>query len=149
MVKDSIQIGKEVMEETDRAFEKAFPNDKIIRKLDQLLEATKPISCIKGKDAGSGTVDFVDVPDNQAQLKALDMVLDVRGVRAAQKVSVQLGVEDILRQLDSKPAVRNSDRRVEVIEHKDVAEMHKTVSNSELSTEVRKSVRKKGKKKVA
>lgn len=104
MAKDSKQIAQEVMEKTNCAYERAFPDERVINKLDQMLECTKPISCIRGKEADGGTVDFVDVPDNQAQLKALDMVLDIRGLRAAKKSEVKVeGIEDILRRLDGKP----------------------------------------------
>jgi len=75
---DSVKDGQEVMCETRRKMEAAgLGLDRGLTKLDQLLEATKPISCIKGKDADGGTVDFVDTPDNQAQCKALDMLLSL------------------------------------------------------------------------
>lgn len=75
---DSIRAGQEVMCETRRKMEAAnLGLDRGLSKLNELLEATKPISCIKGKDADGGTVDFVDVPDNQAQVKALDILLSL------------------------------------------------------------------------
>lgn len=57
-----------------------------MRKLKELCEATRPISCIKGKEADGGTVDFIDVPDNQTQLGAVRTVIDLYGDKAALKV---------------------------------------------------------------
>lgn len=57
--------------------------DRGLGKLNQLLECTKPIAATvihkagKGKgarDADETTMDFVEVPDNQSQAKALDML---------------------------------------------------------------------------
>jgi hypothetical protein len=75
---ESIAAGKQVMCETRLRMEAAdLGLNRGLAKLNQLLESTKPISCIKGKEADGGTVDFVDVPDNQAQCKALDMLLNL------------------------------------------------------------------------
>lgn len=52
-----------------------------MQKLKDLCEATKPISCIKGKEADGGTVDFVDVPDNQVQLGAVKEIIMLYGDR--------------------------------------------------------------------
>lgn len=43
------------------------------------MKAMRTISCVSGKDAGSGSVDFVDVDDHPVRLKAVDMVHKVRG----------------------------------------------------------------------
>ena len=56
-----------------------------ISKLLNLCEATKPISCVKGKDAGSATMDFIDVPDNTTQLNAVKELVAIRGLRAPEK----------------------------------------------------------------
>lgn len=61
-----------------------------MQKLKDLCEATKPISCIKGKEADGGTVDFVDVPDNQTQLGAVKEVIALYGDRAAEKKDVKV-----------------------------------------------------------
>jgi len=45
----------------------------------ELLDAQKTVSTVSGKDAGAGTIDFVDVPDYQTQAKALDMAYKVKG----------------------------------------------------------------------
>ena len=62
-----------------------------MKKLKELCEATKPISCIKGKEADGGTVDFVDVPDNQVQLGAVKTVIELYGDKAAEKHDVTSG----------------------------------------------------------
>jgi hypothetical protein len=59
-------------------------------KLKSLCEAQKTVSCISGKDAGSGSVDFVEVPDNQVQLGAVKEVIALFGDRAAEKRDVNL-----------------------------------------------------------
>ena len=43
------------------------------------MNATRTVSCVSGKDADSGTVDFVDVDDHPTRLRAVDMVHKVRG----------------------------------------------------------------------
>ena len=58
-------------------------------KLKALCEATKPISCIRGKEADGGTVDFIDVPDNQVQLGAVKEVIALYGDRAAEKKNIK------------------------------------------------------------
>lgn len=60
-----------------------------MRKLKALCEATKPISCIKGKEADGGTVDFVDVPDNQVQLGAVKTIIDLYGDKAPDKHKIE------------------------------------------------------------
>lgn len=59
-------------------------------KLKALCECTKPISCIKGKDADGGTVDFVDIPDNSVQLNAVKTVIALYGDEAPAKTQVDL-----------------------------------------------------------
>jgi hypothetical protein len=60
-----------------------------MQKLRALCECTKPISCIKGKEADGGTVDFVDVPDNAVQLNAIKEVIALYGDRAAEKKDIK------------------------------------------------------------
>jgi hypothetical protein len=81
MAKDSKKIAEEVMAATECAFEKAFPDCSIVKKLNELLEAKKTVSAVSGRGADAGTVDFVDVPDYGTQVKALDIVTDIRGLR--------------------------------------------------------------------
>lgn len=50
------------------------------------MRATRTVSCVSGKDAGSGSVDFVDVEDHPVRLKAVDMVHKVRGRYVEKKV---------------------------------------------------------------
>mgnify|MGYP000877180121 FL=1 len=60
-----------------------------MKKLKDLCEATKPVSCVSGKDAGAGSVDFIDVPDNQTQLGAIRTIIDLYGDKAALKQDVK------------------------------------------------------------
>jgi hypothetical protein len=60
-------------------------------KLKSLCEATKPISCIRGKEADGGTVDFVDVPDNRVQLDAVKTVIAMYGDLAPEKHEHDIG----------------------------------------------------------
>jgi hypothetical protein len=50
------------------------------------MRAMRAVSCISGKDAGSGSVDFVDVEDHPVRLKAVDMVHKVRGRYVDKKI---------------------------------------------------------------
>ena len=85
------QILNEVLSETQQELKKAgFGLPKLIVKLGELLEAQKPISCIKGKEANGGTVDFVDVPDNQTQIKALDMAFELGDHYPSKKVTAEV-----------------------------------------------------------
>ena len=61
------------------------------QKLRDLCEATKQISCIKGKDADGGTVDWVEVPDNAVQLNALKEVFSLSGESKPKKIDVNIG----------------------------------------------------------
>jgi hypothetical protein len=91
---ESQKAGQEVMCETRRRMEESnLGLTRGLTKLDQLLEATKPISCIRGKDADGGTVDFVDVPDNAAQAKALDMLLSLGDYYPDKKFKGTVNVE--------------------------------------------------------
>ena len=62
-----------------------------MQKLKDLCEATKPISCIRGKEADGGTVDFVDVPDNAVQLNAVRTIIDLYGDSKPKKLDVNMG----------------------------------------------------------
>lgn len=51
----------------------------------EMLKANRAVSAVTGKDAGAGTVDFIDVPDWQARGKAIDMAHKIKG-RYVEKV---------------------------------------------------------------
>ena len=75
---DSIQAGKEVISETQQALKDAGMGlPRLVVKLGELLDAQKSISCVSGKDAGTKTMDFIEVPDNATQIKALDMAFEL------------------------------------------------------------------------
>lgn len=73
---------------TRQAMERAgFTFPRLMEKLDDLMNAQKPIAATvvhkagrgKGaKDADESTTDFINVPDNQVQIKALDMAFTLR-----------------------------------------------------------------------
>lgn len=78
----------------------------------ELMEANKTVSCVAGKDAGAGTVDFVDVPDWSARAKGLDMYYSVRGAYAAKKLDATIrGDVSLIAQDVKKP--KNSGRKVD------------------------------------
>lgn len=54
-------------------------DDKLLEKHKQLLEAQKVVSAVGGKDAGAGSVDFIEVPDHPVQAKALEMAYKLKG----------------------------------------------------------------------
>jgi hypothetical protein len=59
-----------------------------INKLKELCEAEKTVSCVSGKGAGAGTVDFVDVPDSRVQLDAVKTIIGLYGDNAPVKSEV-------------------------------------------------------------
>ena len=97
---------KQVMCETRRCMEAAdLGLGRGLRKLDQLLESTKPIAATiihktgKGKDArdaDSTTTDFVEVPDNQAQCKALDILLSLGDYYPDKKIKADVNHSGIM-----------------------------------------------------
>ncbi len=56
----------------------------------EALQATRTISCIAGKEATGGTVDFVEVPDWKSRLKAADQLIALYGDNAPEKKQVSL-----------------------------------------------------------
>lgn len=86
--------------ETRRLMEKAgFTFPRLMEKLDDLMNAQKPIAATvihkagKGKgarDADESTTDFIDVPDNQVQIKALDMAFTLRDDYPCKKVKADV-----------------------------------------------------------
>jgi hypothetical protein len=97
---ESVTAGKQIMCETRRRMEAAdLGLGRGLRKLDQLLESTKPIAATvihqagKGKearDADSTTTDFVEVPDNQTQVKALDILLSLGDYYPDKKIKAEV-----------------------------------------------------------
>jgi hypothetical protein len=51
----------------------------LLKKHSELLDATKTVSAVSGRDAGADSVDFVDVPDWQARAKGLEMAYKLKG----------------------------------------------------------------------
>ena len=54
-------------------------NAVLLSKHRELLNASKTVSAISGKDANAGSVDFIEVPDSTVQVKALDLAYKLRG----------------------------------------------------------------------
>jgi len=54
-------------------------DDKIAETIGEGMEANKPISAVAGKDASEASVDFIDVPDWQARLKATELASKMKG----------------------------------------------------------------------
>jgi len=68
---------------------KQISPERIITKISSHLDAKKTVSAVSGKDAGAGSVDFVDVEDYQAQQKAIEQVFKIEGIGQTQKVDVE------------------------------------------------------------
>lgn len=60
----------------DRA---GITDDFIAKTMKEGMEASKPISAVSGKDAGEASMDFIDVPDWQARLKATELATKAKG----------------------------------------------------------------------
>ena len=60
-------------------------NDSLLKKHAELLDATKTVSAVSGRDAGADSVDFVDVPDWQARAKGLEMAYKLKGAFVEKK----------------------------------------------------------------
>ena len=89
-VKASLESADKVICKTEQRLKKAgLTRSYYMKKLKDLCEAQKAISCIKGKEADGGTVDFIDVPDNQVQLGAVKEVIALFGDRAAEKKNIK------------------------------------------------------------
>lgn len=81
------KAAKFAMSQTERELKRAGLSLSFgMKKLKALLDAQKTVSCISGKDAGAGSVDFVEVPDNPTQLKALDMLFTLGDHYPAKKM---------------------------------------------------------------
>jgi hypothetical protein len=94
----SIESGIEVRKEITVALDKMnLGLDRGLSKLGELLEATRPIAALivgkpgkdkKSKEADEATHDFVDVPDNPTQIKALDMLFKLNSAYPSEKHEV-------------------------------------------------------------
>lgn|ERR1035437_6602578 len=58
---------------------KYLDEDKTLSVHQAQLDATKQLSARNGKDANAETDDFIEVPDNQARLKAVELAYKVTG----------------------------------------------------------------------
>ncbi|MDD5006428.1 MAG: hypothetical protein PHS33_08040 [Candidatus Omnitrophica bacterium] len=97
---NSIEAGVEARKETLAAMnEMDLGLTRGLSKLNDLLEAQKPIAALivgkpgkdkKSKDADEATHDFVDVPDNQTQIKALDMLFKLGDHYPSQKIDANV-----------------------------------------------------------
>lgn len=96
--KDPIQAAYEnkIKLDVETLMDKAgLTDDRLFSKLDDLVEAQRTVSAIGGKDANAGTVDFVDVPDNQVQLKALEMAFKLKDKFPSTKTDITSGGEPL------------------------------------------------------
>lgn len=67
----------------------------LLSRIKYLCEATKPISCIRGKEADGGTVDFVDVPDNAAIAKGVDIALNLGAYYPEKKAKTEVDLKNL------------------------------------------------------
>jgi hypothetical protein len=61
----------------------------LTKKLQEGLEADKIISAVSGKDAGTESMDFVEVPDHAARKSYLDMAHKIKGAYAPTKTHTE------------------------------------------------------------
>ena len=117
-MKTSTEIGQEAGKIARRQTEQRLRRAGITRiyymqKLKDLCEATKPISCIKGKEADGGTVDFVDVPDNQVQLGAVKTIIELYGDKAVptqkHEIDLKQPVQITIKKFCSRKTEKDSD----------------------------------------
>ena len=88
-----IQAAKHALNETERRLKRAgLSRSYYLKKLKEFCEATKSVSCVSGKDAGSASVDFVDVPDYRIQLDAVKTIIDLYGDKAPVKQDISTEV---------------------------------------------------------
>ena len=60
--------------------EDALPNEKLFKVHIEALQANKVVSArVIGKDADSGTDDFIEVPDQPVRVKALELAYKIKG----------------------------------------------------------------------
>ena len=60
--------------------EKHLPDKKLFQVHNDALDATKVVSArVTGRDADSGTDDFIDVPDHPTRLRAVELGYRVKG----------------------------------------------------------------------
>ena len=95
MAVDKTDIGQKAhdaaVNDTERRLKRSgLTRSYYLLKLKALCECTKPISCIRGKEADGGTVDFIDVPDNSVQLNAVKTVIALYGDEAPAKHTVDV-----------------------------------------------------------
>lgn len=81
-----LQAAKNAISMTEKRLKRAgLTRPYYMQKLKEFCEAQKTVSCVGGKDAGSGSVDFVDVPDYRIQLDAVKTIIDLYGDKAPAK----------------------------------------------------------------
>jgi hypothetical protein len=89
-----IQAAKNAISNTERRLKRAgLTRSYYFRKLKEFCEAQKTVSCVSGKGAGSGSVDFVDVPDYRIQLDAVKTIIDLYGDKAPEKRETRVSGE--------------------------------------------------------
>jgi hypothetical protein len=67
---------------------KGLGTDKLLEVHKEMLQATKVISVVTGKDANGSTMDFIDVPDWSARGQGLNMGYKLKGLYADQNLNI-------------------------------------------------------------
>lgn len=108
---------QEEINKLDDLINKHLPLNLVLQTVGEGLQANKVISAVGSRDAGAGTVDFIDVPDNGARLKAAEIALRLHNIEAMEEqrrglieLSCSIGI-DISRQAAAyeKEAARIAD----------------------------------------
>lgn len=98
---------------------KGLTDEKIVDKIMELIEAKKPISAnITYGDADEKTTDFIDVPDNPTQIKAIELLMKVKSLIGGDKTIIDRSSHqtNVLLQLRKMYEEKEDDRQGNVID---------------------------------
>lgn len=81
----------------NKLLEKQMPDEYLVKKHNEALEATKVISArITSKEANEGTDDFIEVPDHKVRLEAVKLGYQIKGHLQDNHTNVQVNGEKVL-----------------------------------------------------
>lgn len=77
-----------------RLMKKYLPDRKLVKVVDEGLEANRVISAVSGKLASGGTTDFIEVPDHAVRHKFVETALKMKG-KLVDKTDITSGGEKL------------------------------------------------------
>ena len=87
-----------------RLMKKYLPDKKLVKVVDDGLEANRVISAVSGKLASGGTTDFIEVPDHAIRHRFVETALKMKG-KLVERTDVTSGDE----KLDALVIIKNGD----------------------------------------